>query len=593
METFSNIVSAIDTFVWGPAMLFLLVGTGIFITIRTRFLPWRNLGYAIKSTLSKEARTKKGDGDVSPFSALTTALAATIGTGNIVGVATAMVAGGPGALVWMWISALFGLSTKFSECMLAIKYREVNEKGEMSGGPMYTMKKAFKNKKVGSTLGWLFALFAVLASFGIGNMSQANSIAMAMQETFHAKPVIVGIVLTVLSLLIIIGGIKSISKISSVVVPFMAVFYMIAGIIVIIGNISGIPAGLKVIFTMAFSLKSVTGGMLGAIVASMTNAMRYGVARGCFSNEAGMGSAAITAAAATTDNPVRQGYINMTGTFWDTLVVCTITGLAIASSGVVGNTQEREVGIYEQSASDFYMYTADTDNDTAYQYGYTLTYDEAKNTVTLTGAENTIVENVSTENAKTTTEKNKVVLNLTPYPTDGYENLVQPADCAAAVVDGKLYGTWTDGSANAYIFNSDGSYRYEEAYIGSALTIQAFRTVLGDVGAWLITIGITLFAFSTILGWEYHGEKAFEYLLKSHKFNMLYRIVFSAIVYIGSTITLNLVWNLSDIANALMSVPNLICLLYLSKEIAKDMQDFQEIIKKENAEKKAAKEQSA
>lgn len=593
METFSNIVSAIDTFVWGPAMLVLLVGTGIFITIRTRFLPWRNLGYAIKSTLSKEARTKKGDGDVSPFSALTTALAATIGTGNIVGVATAMVAGGPGALVWMWISALFGLSTKFSECMLAIKYREVNEKGEMSGGPMYTMKKAFKNKKVGSTLGWLFALFAVLASFGIGNMSQANSIAMAMQETFHAKPVIVGIILTVLSLLIIIGGIKSISKISSVVVPFMAVFYIIAGIIVIIGNASGIPAGLKVIFSMAFSIKSVTGGMLGAIVASMTNAMRYGVARGCFSNEAGMGSAAITAAAATTDNPVRQGYINMTGTFWDTLVVCTITGLAIAASGVVGNTQEREVGIYEQSASDFYMYTADTDNDTSYQYGYTLTYDETKNTVTLTGTENIIVKSISEGKSEKTTEKNKTVLNLTPYPTDGYENLVQPADCAAAVVDGKLYGTWTDGAANAYIFNSDGSYRYEEAYIGSALTIQAFRTVLGDVGAWLITIGITLFAFSTILGWEYHGEKAFEYLLKSHKFNMLYRIVFSAIVYIGSTITLNLVWNLSDIANALMSVPNLICLLYLSKEIAKDMQDFQEIIKKEKAEKKAAKKQSA
>ena len=216
METFSNAVSAVDTFVWGPVMLILLVGTGIFLTIRTGFLPWRNLGYALKSTLSKEARQKSGKGDISPFSALTTALAATIGTGNIVGVATAMVSGGPGALVWMWISACFGLTSKFSECMLAIKYREVNAEGEMSGGPMYTMKKALKNKALGSVLGWLFALFAVVASFGIGNMTQANSITSALNETFAAPNWIIGIILTVVSLLIIVGGIKSISRVSQV-----------------------------------------------------------------------------------------------------------------------------------------------------------------------------------------------------------------------------------------------------------------------------------------------------------------------------------------------------------------------------------------
>ena len=382
------------------------------------------------------------------------------GTGNIVGVATAMVSGGPGALVWMWISAAFGLTSKFSECMLAIKYREVNEKGEMSGGPMYTMKKGIKNKKLGAVLAWLFAFFAVVASFGIGNMTQGNSISGALKATFNVPTWLSGIIITVLALLIIVGGIKSISKVSSVVVPVMAIFYVICGLIVIIGNISNLPAGLAMIFKMAFSVRAVGGGMCGTIVASMMNAMRYGVARGVFSNEAGMGSAAITAAAATTDNPVRQGYINMTGTFWDTIVVCTITGLAIASSGVLG---------MKDAAGDY----------------------------------------------------------LT----------------------------------------------------GSDITIAAFKTVLGTGGGWLVTIGITLFAFSTILGWEYHGEKAFEYLLGTHRFNMVYRVIFSLVAYIGCTQTLSLVWNFSDIANALMAIPNLICMLLLSGEIASDIKKFQPEIK--------------
>ena len=461
MKELSNVISAIDDFVWGPVMLVLLVGTGIYLTFRMRFLTWRNLGYALKRTLSKEAHTKsRGEGDVSPFSALTTALAATIGTGNIVGVATAMVSGGPGALVWMWISAAFGLTSKFSECMLAIKYREVNEKGEMSGGPMYTMKKGIKNKKLGAVLAWLFAFFAVVASFGIGNMTQGNSISGALKATFNVPTWLSGIIITVFALLIIVGGIKSISKVSSVVVPVMAIFYVICGLIVIIGNISNLPAGLAMIFKMAFSVKAVGGGMCGTIVASMMNAMRYGVARGVFSNEAGMGSVAITAAAATTDNPVRQGYINMTGTFWDTIVVCTITGLAIASSGVLG---------MKDAAGDY----------------------------------------------------------LT----------------------------------------------------GSDITIAAFKTVLGTGGGWLVTIGITLFAFSTILGWEYHGEKAFEYLLGTHRFNMVYRVIFSLVAYIGCTQTLSLVWNFSDIANALMAIPNLICMLLLSGEIASDIKKFQPEIK--------------
>ena len=468
MEQLNEIIAQIDDFVWGPVMLVLLVGTGIFLTFRTRFLTWRNLGYALKSTLSKEARTKsRGEGDVSPFSALTTALAATIGTGNIVGVATAMVSGGPGALVWMWISAAFGLTSKFSECMLAIKYREINAKGEMSGGPMYTMKKGLKNKTFGAVLAWLFALFAVIASFGIGNMTQGNSIAGALHSTFSVPTWVTGIVITVVSLLIIVGGIKSISKVSSIVVPVMAIFYVICGMIVILGNISNLPSGLAMIFKMAFSVKAVGGGLCGSIVASMMSAMRFGVARGVFSNEAGMGSAAITAAAATTDNPVRQGYINMTGTFWDTIVVCTITGLAIASSGVLGMTNEA---------------------------GEMLT--------------------------------------------------------------------------------------------GSDVTIAAFKTILGTSGGWLVTIGITLFAFSTILGWEYHGEKAFEYLLGTHKFNMIYRVVFSLVAYLGCTQTLSLVWNFSDIANALMAIPNLIGLIALSGSLAKETKDYHNKLKDEKVKTK-------
>ena len=248
MEKLSDILTVIDDFVWGPVMLILLVGTGIFLTIRLRFLPWRNLGYAIKKTLSKDSRKKdKGTGDISPFSALTTALAATIGTGNIVGVATAMVSGGPGALVWMWISACFGLTSKFSECMLAIKYRVVNENGEMSGGPMYTMKRGFKHKKVGAVLGWLFALFAVIASFGIGNLTQANSISDSIHSTFNVPVSVTGVILTVLSLIIIVGGIKTISKVSSVVVPFMAIFYIFLGLVVVILRITEIPAAFVVI----------------------------------------------------------------------------------------------------------------------------------------------------------------------------------------------------------------------------------------------------------------------------------------------------------------------------------------------------------
>ncbi len=567
MSTFSDILVKIDDFVWGPVMLVLLVGTGIFLTIRTHALCWRNLPYALKSVLSKEARQKKGEGDVSPFSALMTALAATIGTGNIVGVATAMVSGGPGALVWMWISAAFGLTSKFSECMLAIKYREVNEKGEMSGGPMYTMKKGFKNKKLGAALGWLFALFAVIASFGIGNLTQGNSISSALNATFGVPTWITGIVITILAMLIILGGIKSISKVSQVVVPVMALFYIVAGIIIILGNIRNIPAGVAMIFKMAFSVQAVGGGLCGSLVASMMNAMRFGVARGVFSNEAGMGSAAITAAAASTNDPVRQGYINMTGTFWDTIVVCTITGLCIASSGVLGTTDTSATGTYAYEAE------AETGADSQ----LTLSLDDGK---TVSNKMYMVSDFGYDETAQAQTMDlalGKEKLSLT---REGR------AEGAVDEANPELAGTWKDKSGNEYIFSEDGKLEYRELVVGSALTIAAFKTILGTPGAWLVCIAIALFAFSTILGWEYHGEKAFEYLFNTHKYNIVYRVIFSLVVYLGATTTLKIAWNFSDIANALMAIPNLICMIALSGVIVEEMNRYQDVIKKEKAAKK-------
>lgn len=556
MKMLSDVLVKIDDFVWGPVMLILLVGTGVFLTIRTKALCWRNLPYALRSVLSKEARQKKGEGDVSPFSALTTALAATIGTGNIVGVATAMVSGGPGALVWMWISAAFGLTSKFSECMLAIKYREVNEKGEMSGGPMYTMKKGFKNKKFGAVLGWLFALFAVIASFGIGNLTQGNSISSALDTTFGVPVWVTGIVITVLALAIILGGIKSISKVSQVVVPLMAVFYVVAGLIIIIGNIRNVPAGVVMIFKMAFSVKAVGGGLCGSIVASMMQAIRFGVARGVFSNEAGMGSAAITAAAASTNDPVRQGYINMTGTFWDTIVVCTITGLCIASSGVLGSTDTSATGTYYYEAAD-----------------ETLTFSLEGNDGKTSTTRYTISDYQTTE------DKTQMVL------ADGSDTLTLTLEGNASPLgdteNKNLTGTWEDDSANEYVFEDDGKLEYRELVVGSALTISAFETILGEPGGWLVCIAIALFAFSTILGWEYHGEKAFEYLFGTHRFNLIYRIVFSLMVFVGATTTLKIAWNFSDIANALMAIPNLICMLAMSGVIVEEVNRYQKVIQKE------------
>ena len=449
----SALLAAVNNFVWGPVMLALLVGTGIFLTIRLKFLPWRNLGYAIKMVFLKR---DKHAGDISPFQSLMTALSATIGTGNIVGVATAMVLGGPGALVWMWIAAAFGLSTKYGESVLAVKYRETNSVGEMAGGPMYAMKNGIHNG-FGRLLAVLFSLFAVLASFGIGNMTQANSISAALNSSYGIPTWAVGAVIMVLALSVLVRGIRRIGLVSSIIVPTMAVFYLIASVIVIVVNFDAVPAGVEQMFAMAFSTESVAGGIGGSIVASMLTAMRWGVARGVFSNEAGLGSAPIAAAAARTGHASRQGYVNMTGTFFDTMIICMLTGLVIASSGMLG--------------------TVDPDT-------------------------------------------------------------------------GKLVS-------------------------GVQLTILAFSTVFGTYGKLIVSIAIALFAFSTILGWEYYGEKALEYLIKARPVIMGYRVLFSLITFVGATTTLEIVWNFSDTMNGLMIIPNLICLIWLNKDIADECFEYE------------------
>jgi AGCS family alanine or glycine:cation symporter len=380
-------------------------------------------------------------GDISQFASLMTALSATIGTGNIAGVATACVLGGPGAVFWMWMTALFGMATKYGEGVLAVKYRIKNEKGEMSGGPMYYIERGLKWK----WLALIFALFGTLASFGIGSSVQSNTVALAVQNSMGIETWMTGIVITAFSALVILGGIQTISRASSVIVPVMALGYVAGGVTIIINNLELVAPALKMIFTYAFTGEAAVGGAIGA-------AIRYGVARGVFSNEAGMGSAPIAAAAAKTDHPARQGLVSMTGTFIDTIIVCSITGIVLVM---------------------------------------------------------------------------------------GY------------IMAGNDFGGQT----------------------GAVLTIGVFDKLLPGVGGWVVTFGIIFFAYSTILGWSYYGEKCATYLL-GEKFVLPYRIIYIASVFIGCVATLDLVWLFADTFNGLMAVPNLIALLLLSGVIAKESKDF-------------------
>ena len=432
-------------FMWGPWLLILLLGTGVWLSICLKGIQIRNLIYAVRLTFSKEW---DGEGDISHFGSLMTALAATVGMGNIAGVSTAVALGGPGAIFWMWITGLVGMATKYSEGFLAVKYRYVNEYGEISGGPMYYLEHGLGQK----WLGTCFAIFGALAAFGIGNMIQSNTTAKALSETLGTSNFLVGIVLALLTGMVVVGGIKRIADVASYFVPIMVSIYFIGASIVILNNLSHLGSGVALIFEHAFTGTAATGGFVGATLAQT---IRFGVARGLFSNESGMGSAPIAAAAAKTNHPGKQALVSMTGTFLDTLIICSLTALALSSSGV-----------------------------------------------------------------------------------------------------------WVSGET------------------GVALTIQAFSSGLpGNWGNIIVSSSAVTFGFSSILAWEYYGEKCFEYLFKE-KWISLYRYAWVLFVFMGALFELEIVWNFSDAMNALMAIPNLIGLLLLGGMLSRETRDFEEDINK-------------
>jgi len=441
-ERILNLLNQINQVLWGSPMLVLLLGTGIYLTARLRGLQFRYLFHALYLALIKRKETSSEEGDITHFQALMTALSATVGTGNIAGVATALAAGGPGALFWMWITGLFGMATKFAEAVLAVKYREKDRFGTMSGGPMYYLSKGLGSPK----LGLLFAFFSSIAAFGIGNMVQSNSVADSVEAVFHVPPTTTGIVLASLTALVVLGGIRSIARVASVLVPVMILCYMAGATVVLVQNAARVAEGLQLILAHAFSPTAAAGGFAGATV-RMT--IRWGVARGIFSNESGLGSSPIAAAAAQTRDPTAQALVSMTQTFIDTLVVCTMTGLAILATGV-----------------------------------------------------------------------------------------------------------WTSGET------------------GAQLTTMAFsRALPGEQGGIIVTLGLILFAFSTILGWCYYGEKSIEYIF-GEKAVVPYRIVYCLFVAVGAMVKLKLVWLLADMMNALMAIPNLIGLLGLAGKVVDETNQY-------------------
>ncbi len=441
-ETFSSVVSAVNGVLWGWPMIVLLVGTHLFLTLRLRF-PQRHILRAIRLSVTRD---EGAAGDVSQFAALVTSLAATIGTGNIVGVATAIALGGPGAVLWCWVTGVLGMATKYAEGLLAVKYRQQTSDGKMLGGPMYALERG---------LGWrwaavLFCVFTALAAFGIGNMVQSNAISMLVNETYGVPHYVSGLAVALCTALVVLFGIRGIARFCTAFVPLMALLYVVGCIYILLLNASYVWPAIRLICVSAFTPSAAGGGFVGTTI--MVTA-RYGIARGLFSNESGMGSAPIMAAAAQTKNPVRQALVSSTGTFWDTVVICALTGIVLVSS-------------------------------------------------------------------------------ILMHPDIDYTN-------------------------------------------GAALTKMAFEKI-PLVGAPLLAFGIVTFAFSTILGWSYYGERALEYL-SGKRVIVFYRLMFIGVVFVGSIVQLSLVWDLADLMNALMAIPNLLSLLLLSGVVVSETKKYMEI----------------
>ncbi|WP_257160578.1 alanine/glycine:cation symporter family protein [Corynebacterium cystitidis] len=445
LDSLNTALSAASSFVWGPWLLIpVLLGTGIFLTFRLAGIQFRTLGRSLRHALIDQQ--EDGEGDISNYQALTTALAATVGTGNIVGVATAIALGGPGALFWIWVTGAVGMASKYTEAYLGVRFRVTDAKGAQSGGPQEYLRRGIAGP-VGQILAFLFTVFAIIASFGIGNLTQGNSVAAGMEDTFGVDPWITGIIMFVAVGAVLLGGIQAIGKITSAFVPLMIFVYVTGGIVSLVLMADQIPAALGAIFTDAFTGTAATGGFLGA---GIMMAVRFGVARGIFSNESGMGSAAIAAAAAKTSHPTRQALVSMTQTFIDTIIVVTITGLVIVTSGV-----------------------------------------------------------------------------------------------------------WDQGADNA-----------------ATMTSSAFSTVLGTQwGGTVVSVSLIFFAFSTIIGWSYYGERSIVALLGQWA-SLPYRLFFTCVVFIGAISQIQIAWTFSDLANGLMALPNLIGLLILSGLVARETREY-------------------
>ncbi|WP_230976573.1 alanine/glycine:cation symporter family protein [Georgenia wutianyii] len=447
MTAVADFFEDVSAVVWGPFVLIpLLFGVGLVLTVRLRGLQFRKLGVALRLGLITRRDEGAEDGDVSQFQALTTALAATVGTGNIVGVATAIAIGGPGALFWMWVTGLVGMASKYTEAFLGVYYRRTDAAGEKSGGPQYYLRRGIRGP-LGAILALFFTIAAIIASFGIGNIAQGNSIATNLDRSFGIEPWVTGLVLSLFALLVLVGGIKSIGRVTAGFVPVMIVFYVAGALFILATNVTELPAALALVFTDAFTGTAATGGFIGSTIII---AVQLGAARGMFSNESGMGSAAIAAAAAKTSHPVRQGLVSMTQTFIDTIIVVSCTGLVIITTGA-----------------------------------------------------------------------------------------------------------WDLGEDNA-----------------ATMTGTAFASGLpGGWGHYVVTIALVMFASSTILGWAYYGERCVERLVGRGGV-MPYRIIFSVVVYLGCTVSLDAVWNFSDVMNGLMAIPNLIGLLLLSGLVARETKRY-------------------
>ncbi|ROO30686.1 alanine/glycine:cation symporter family protein [Salinisphaera orenii] len=437
MEALSDFLSTLSSWVWGPVMLILLLGTGLYLTIGLRGMPQRKLGYGFSMMFAGRKQTTE-PGDITPFQALATALAATVGTGNIAGVATAIHLGGPGAIFWMWVTAIVGMATKYGEAVLAVNYRETNAEGNYVGGPMYYIRNG-----LGANWKWLafaFALFATVAAFGIGNTVQSNSVSQVFRETLNVPSWLTGLVLAAGVFAVIIGGVQRLARVTEKLVPIMAIIYVLGALLVLILNAGAVPGAIALIFSDAFTGTAATGGFAGA---GIIMAIRFGVARGIFSNEAGLGSAPIAHAAARTNSPVRQGVVAMLGTFIDTIIVCTMTALVIIATGA-----------------------------------------------------------------------------------------------------------WSSGTT------------------GAQLSSEAFTTGMPGPGGWIVSFGLVIFAFSTMLAWSYYGERTAEYIFGSRVITP-YRILWVIAVFVGAIAQLDFVWLVADVMNALMAVPNLIALILLGPVVFK------------------------